>query len=130
MSKEFEIVESTRRKSNIEPMSQNSKFEDALSDNMGSIIGIAKDIVDIQRMKVQSDAVLAKMAEDRKMLLAKTEDYATRKKVDTDSIVGRMNVIKEMLRDFYSYNEKSQSGLSGDEFTKIIKDVLDTMGRG
>jgi len=127
MSKEFEIVESTRRKNDLESVSPNNRLSDALADNMGSIINIAKDIVDIQKMKVQSDAILAKMAEDRKMLLAEAEAYVNRKNADTTNIVERMRVIQEMLRDFYSSNQKGATGLSGEEFKEIITDVLATM---
>lgn len=128
MSKEFEIIESTRRTNDIELASQNSKVADALADNMGSIIEIARDIIDIQKMKVQSEAVLAKMEQDRKMLLAEADAYVMKKTVDTKSVVDRMKIIQELLRDFYSYNQKSATGLSGEEFTKIISDVLATMG--
>ncbi|KUO74922.1 MAG: hypothetical protein APF81_08190 [Desulfosporosinus sp. BRH_c37] len=128
MSKEFEIVGSSRRTNEIDSASQNNKLADALEDNMGSIIEIAKNIVDIQKMKVQSEAILAKMAEDRKMLLTEAEVYVMRKNVDTKSVVDRMRIIQDLLRDFYSYNQTNATGLSGEEFTKIISDVLATMG--
>jgi len=127
MSKEFKIVESSRRTNDIESVSQNNKLANTLADNMGSIIEIAKDIVDIQKMRVQSEAILAKMAEDRKMLLTEAEVYVRRKNVDTKSVVDRMRIIQDLLRDFYSYNQTNTTGLSGEEFTKIISDVLATM---
>ena len=127
MSNDFEIIESTRGEYGILPTQQNNRLVDALADNLGSIIDIAKEIVDIQKMKVQSEAVLAKMAEDRKMLLAEAEVYVMKKNVDTKSTVDRMKVIQDLLRDFYLYNQKSTTGLSGAEFTKIITDVLANM---
>lgn len=127
MSKDFEIVESTR-KNNIELKEQNEQLGNALADNMGSIIDIARNIVEIQKMRVQSEAILTKMEEDRKMLIASAEAYAMKKNADTKNIVDRMKIIQELLRDFYSYNQKSTTGLSGEEFTKIIADVLMNMG--
>lgn len=127
MMKDFEIVESTRAKGEVAERS-NHRIEDALADNMGRIIDIAKDIVDIQRMRVQSEAVLAKMAEDRRMLTAEAEAYVLKKNADTKAVVDRMKIVQELLRDFYAYNQVSTSGLSGEEFTKIISDVIQTIG--
>ena len=128
MSNEFEIVESNRNRS-LEEVKPENKLQDVLNDNMGSMIEIAKDLVDIKKMKVQSDAILAKMAEDRKMLVAEAESYALRKSIDTKSVIDRMRMVQDLLRDFYSYNQKNDSALSGEEFTKIISDVLNTMER-
>lgn len=128
MNNDFEIIEPTRRTSDIEPYSQNSILANALAGNIETIIGIAQDIVDIGRMKVQSDAILSKMEQDRKNLIAETEIYVMKKKADTKNVIDRMKIIQEFLRDFYSFNQKGKTGLSGEEFTKIISDVLASMG--
>lgn len=126
MTNDFEIVESTRTRGELKESTKN-KLEDALADNMGKIIDIAKDVVDIQRMRVQSEAILAKMAEDRKMLTAEAEAYVMKKNADTKTVVDKMKVIQDLLRDFYAYNQVSASGLSGEEFTKIISDIIQSM---
>lgn len=126
VNNDFEIVESTRG-GTLDKRAESNSLQDSLADNMGSIIEIAQDITDIKRMQVQSDAILAKMAEDRKMLLAESEAYARRKGIDTDAAVQRMKIVRELLQDFYRYNENNNSALSGSEFTQIISDVLSKM---
>ncbi|VDN47241.1 conserved protein of unknown function [Petrocella atlantisensis] len=129
MSKDFEVVESRRGKvaNTSSSGTVNNKLQDALADNMGNIIELAKDITDINRMKVQSDAILAKMAEDRKMLITEAEAYVLRKNVDTKNTVDKMRVVQDLLRDFYTYNKNGSSNLTGEEFTKVISDILNTM---
>ncbi len=98
-----------------------------LSDNFENILNLAGSIVEVKKMKVASDACLAKMAEDRKMLMAEAEAYAIRKRADTSAIIDRMNVIRSMMQDFYAHS--SGSTLSGDEFRKIISDIVNTLGK-
>ena len=93
------------------------KAMDMLSDNFESIINLAGSIVEIKKMKVASDACLAKMAEDRKRIAEEAQAYAVRKRADTSSVVDRMNVIRMMMQDFYAHNS---GNLSGDDFCKII----------
>ena len=77
-------------------------------------------------MKVASEACLAKMAEDRKRLIDEAQAYAIMKRADTSSVVDRMNVIRSMMQDFYAHN---RGNLSGDDFCKIITEVVNQMGR-
>jgi hypothetical protein len=137
MSDEFDLVKSTRNppvdggsEGGVSAIPK-TKIVDAVADNFprvlesfDGIVNIARDIVEIEKIKVQSEAVLKKMAEDRKMLLAEAEAYVQKKNVDTQNIVDRMKMIQELLRDFYIYNQKSPSGLSGDDFTRIITELL------
>lgn len=97
-----------------------------LSDNFENILNLASSIVEVKKMKVASDACLAKMAEDRKMILAEAEAYATRIRADTSSIIARMNVIRAMMQDFYAH---SSGSLSGDEFHRIISEIVNTLGK-
>lgn len=127
MSADFKIVESTRRTSHIEPVLHNEQIVNALADNLGNIIKLTRDIVDIQRMKVQSEAVLAKMEADRKMLLAEAESYAIKKNADTKNVIDRMKLIQELLRDFYTYNQGSTTGITSEDFTRIISVILSEM---
>lgn len=107
-------------------VSNKSKVVDALANNFGNILVLAHDVIEIQKMKVASDAVLAKMAEDRKMLLEEAQAYAVKKRADTSSVVDRMNVIRSMMQDFYA---QSDGNMSGEDFCKIITEVVNQMGR-
>lgn len=131
--KGFEIIESSSRTSTITNVGSPSnaptkgdKALDIVSDNFDSIMNLAESIVEIQKMKVASDACIKKMVEDRKMLEAEAEAYAKKKRADTSSVVERMNVIRSMMQDFYVH---SQGNLSGDDFCKIITEVVNQMGR-
>lgn len=118
----LKCVESGRMKIS----NQSDKMMNAVADNLGNIINLANDLVEIQRMKVHSDAILEKMKEDRANLIAEAEVYAKRKNADTSSIVERMRVIQEMMKDFYQYNN---SNMTGEEFSKVISDIITQMGR-
>ncbi|GHV30389.1 hypothetical protein FACS1894167_11160 [Synergistales bacterium] len=127
---DFEIIEPTRDQISVKdsrtsnPIGTHREIVHAVAGNMDKIIDIAKDIVDIEKMKVQSSAMLAKMAEDRKMLLAEAEAYVAKKNADTHNVVQRMRVIQDLLRDFYVHNQASASGLSGEDFSRIITELL------
>ena len=137
MKKGLEIVESGRRMpaettstisvgtSGKNP-TNGSKVMDVVSNNFESIMNLAGSIVEIKKMKVISDACLAKMAEDRKTLLAEAQAYATKKEADTSSVVERMNIVRLMMQDFYAH---SNGNLSGEDFRQIITEVVNQMGR-
>lgn len=99
---------------------------DAVRENFGRILDITQSMVDIKRMKVQSDAVLKKMAEDRRMLVAEAEAYAKKKNADTKSVVDRMNVVRLMMKDFYDANSGS---ITSEDFRIIITETINQMGR-
>ncbi len=133
---EFEIIETggrmaAKNETNIfqnktEKLTKGDKAMDILANNFDNILELAGSIVEIQKMKVASEACLAKMAEDRKRILEEAQAYATKKRADTASVVERMNVIRSMMQDFYAHN---QGNLSGDDFCKIITEVVNQMGR-
>lgn len=133
--KGFEMVESSERRLTevkdknvmIPPINkEENRLSNAVADNFDKILGIASDITGIVRMKVQSDAVLAKMQEDRKTLLAETESYVQKKNADTKSVVDRMNVIRFMMQDFY---QQSNQNITGEDFRMIITEIVNQMGR-
>lgn len=107
-------------------LSKGDKAMDILSNNFDNILKLAGDIVDIEKMKVASEACLKKMAEDRKRIADEAQAYAVKKRADTNSVVDRMNVIRSIMDDFYAH---SQGNLSGDDFCKIITEVVNQMGR-
>lgn len=132
--KDFEIVESSRDNTVIErvqgeivPQNNNSKMVDAVADNFGEILNIASSIVEIEKMKVQSDAVIRKMEEDRKNLLAEAEAYATKKNADANGVVQKMQIVRDMMRDFYECN--TNANLSGEDFSRIISSIVSEMGK-
>ena len=102
------------------------KAMDMLSDNFSNILKLAGDIVEIRKMQVASDACLKKMEEDRNRILVEAQAYAERKRADTSSVVERMNLVRAMMLDFHAHNNGS---MSGDDFCKIIKEVVNQMSR-
>ena len=131
--KGFEIIESG---SNLPEQSQQTvqtaqqsndhTAMSVLSDNFDTILNLVGDVVEIKKMKVASDACPAKMEQDRKMLLDEASAYAMKKKADTSSVVEPMNVICQMMQDFYAHNN---GNLTGDEFCKIMTDVVNLVGK-
>lgn len=107
-------------------LTKGDKAMGAIADNFEAILGLAGSIVEIQKMRVASQACLAKMEEDRKRLLDEATAYVMKKNADTSSVVERMNIIRYMMQDFYAHN---QGNLSGDDFCKIITEVVNQMGR-
>lgn len=98
----------------------------AAAQNFGKILDLAGSVIEIKKMKVASDALLAKMEEDRKQLLAEAEAYVEKKNADTRSIVERMNVIRLMMQDFY---QQSNQQITSEDFRQIITSIVDQMGR-
>lgn len=107
-------------------LSKGDKAMDMLSNNFENILNLAGSIVEIKKMQVASEACLKKMAEDRMRIAEEAQAYAIKKRADTNSVVDRMNVIRSMMQDFYAH---SQGNLSGDDFCKIITEVVNQMGR-
>jgi hypothetical protein len=98
-----------------------------LSDNFGNILNLVSNVVEIKKMEVVSDALLKKMREDEKRIETEAQAYALKMGADTTAVVERMNVIREMMNDFYKHN--SNGNLSGEDFCKIITEVVNQMGR-
>jgi len=131
--KGFEIIESgsnlpEQPQQTVQTAQQSNKptAMGVLSDNFDTILKLAGDFVEIKKMKVASDACLAKMEQVRKMLLDEAYAYAMKKKADTSSVVEPMNVICQMMQDFYAHNN---GNLTGDEFCKIMTDVVNLVGK-
>lgn len=127
----FEVIESGSRTpsptaANKGALTKSEKAMDMLSNNFENILNLAGSIVEIKKMEVVSEACLKKMAEDRKRIMDEAQAYALKKRADTNSVVERMNVIRSMMQDFYAHN---QGNLSGDDFCKIITEVVNQMGR-
>lgn len=98
----------------------------AAAQNFGKILELAGNMIEIKKMKVASDALLAKMEADRKQLLAEAEVYVEKKDADTRSVVERMNVIRLMMQDFY---QQSNQQISSEDFRQIITSIVEQMGK-
>ena len=113
---------------NSTPTSSPQTLTQAAAQNFGRILDLAGGIVEIQRMKVASDALLAKMEADRKQLLALAEAYVLMKNADTNSDTARMNVIRLMMQDFYQFCQQSNVQITSEHFKQIITNIVDQMG--
>ena len=131
----LKIVESKRRSvSNLDnntviidnESNASDRLLNSVADNFGNILNLANDIVEIKKMSVQSEAIIAKMKEERAILLAEAEAYAKRKNADTTSIVEKMKVIQAMMKDFYQFNN---SNMTSEDFSKVITEIVTQMGR-
>ena len=132
MSRDFEIVQSRRNIPTVDqgditvlPSSKdNSRIGDAIADNFGQILDLASNIIEIEKMKVQSDAVLKQMEESRKALIDEATAYAMKTNAETDRVVKKLQIIRDMMRDFYQYNNTK---ISGEEFSRTISDIINNM---
>jgi hypothetical protein len=97
-----------------------------LSDNFGNILNLVSNVVKIKEMEVVSEALLEKMREDLKRIETEAQAYALKMGADTTAVVERMNVIREMMNDFYKH---SNDNLSSEDFREIISEVVTQMGR-
>ncbi len=129
-SKDLPVVKSTttlsKTENDITPANPPQTITQAAAQNFTRILDLAGSVVEIKKMKVASDAVLAKMEADRKLLLAEAEAYVDKKNADTKSVVERMNVIRMMMQDFY---QQSNQQISSEDFRQIITSIVDQMGR-
>lgn len=124
---DFEIVPSTRGGLANKPQQGSGldKLASAAADNFGRILDVATTVVEIQKMQVQADAYIGTLRENRLMLEQETEAYVKKLNAETDATVNKVEVIRRMMHDYYT---SGTTKLSGDEFSKIISDVLDHMG--
>lgn len=111
---------------NSTPVSSPQTLTQAAAQNFGKILELAGGLVEIQKMKVASEAVLAKMEADRKILLAEAEAYVDKLNAATKSAVDRMNVIRLMMLD---YNQQSSPNITSDDFKDIITKTIEELGR-
>lgn len=112
--------------SNHTEINKSDAIVNSIANNFPKILDIVCDIVEIQKRKTESEAIIKKMEEDRKMLLAETEAYVKRKQADTHQILGKMEIIREMMKDFYQH---APSNLTGDEFSEIITKFIDKLDK-
>lgn len=121
-SYDFEIVENTRGE--LDKSSNCDRLVGAVADNFGRIMDIAATIAEIQKMEVQVNGAISMLREKRLMLEQETEAYVKKLNTETDATIKKVELIRRMMCDYYN---AGQSKLSGEEFSKIISDVLEHM---
>ena len=141
MTNDFEIVKSRRIKkkdAEIEvedggivdfQSSKNGRGKDkllgAVADNFERIVDIASDIVEIEKMNAQADSFIRELKEKRRMLAEEADAYVKKIKVETDATVSKVEAIRLMMQDYYLHGKE---GLTGEEFSKIIQEVINQIG--
>ena len=125
---DFEIVPNSRSR-DIVGRGNNSSGVDqiagAIAENFDRIVDIAATVVEIQKMQVQADACINMLREQRLMLETETEAYVKRINADTNATVSKAEAISRMMNDYYIHGHDR---LSGEDFSRIISDILDHMG--
>ena len=127
---DFEVIPPTRgvvepKKKNTPDISGKEHMLHAVADNFGRILDVASSIVEIEKINVQANAYISELEEKRKMLVEETDAYVRKLEADTNSTVSKIEVIRQMMKDYY---ESGQKTLSGEEFSKVITDILNRMG--
>ena len=98
------------------------KLIGAAADNFGTILNIVADIVDIQKMKEKSDAVVRELNAKGDYLIKEAKAYVAKKEADTNHVIEKMQVVRSLLNDF---NKCEHPNMSGDEFSKVITQFID-----
>lgn len=126
---DFEIVPNTRdntpsiKKPDGYPMPHPGAdaLMGAVANNFDTILNLAGQVVQIQQMKVAGDLAIRDLEAKTRALEAETESYVKRLHAQTDAVVDRAEVVRKLMRDYYEYGSDK---LSGEDFSKIITDVL------
>ena len=79
----------------------------------------------IQIRQCEHYVVFACMQETRNQLLAEAEVYCKKKQADTDLIVNKMTMIRDLMSEYYRHNNNQ---LSSDDFCKIITECINKIG--
>ena len=133
MSDDFEIVPSSRDEVDIEdyksivlPSKQDKeKIVTAVANNFERVLGLASEILEINRIEVQTDAIVKILEEKRKMLNTEADVYVKKVNADTNAVVSKVEMIRILMQDYYKYG---QDKICGEEFSKIITEVIHQMG--
>lgn len=102
------------------------KLINAAADNFDTILQIASDIVSIQKMKEQSQAIVRELDAKGNYLIKEAQAYVFKKEADTNQTIKKMEVVRLMMKDFY---EHAPSNITGDEFSKIIIQFIDKIDK-
>ncbi|MEI0447723.1 hypothetical protein R4J03_11790 [Brachyspira intermedia] len=134
---DFELKKSTRtvkktdntinpeivKDSNIIFKGENAdKLISAVSDNFNTILQIASDIVSIQKMKAQSEAIIRELDAKGDYLIKEAQAYVAKKEAETNQVIEKMEVIRMMMNDFYKAENPK---ITGEQFSNIIIQFID-----
>uniref|UniRef100_UPI003F4B6030 hypothetical protein n=1 Tax=Brachyspira catarrhinii TaxID=2528966 RepID=UPI003F4B6030 len=134
---DFELKKSTRtvkktdntinpeivKDSNIIFKGENAdKLISAVSDNFDTILQIASDIVSIQKMKAQSEAIIRELDAKGDYLIKEAQAYVAKKEAETNQVIEKMEVIRMMMNDFYKAENPK---ITGEQFSNIIIQFID-----
>lgn len=128
MKDDFEVVHSSRGET-ITPeyigVNEPEKYGNVRlsAGNIDGIINIARDIAEIYKIKTQSDALIAILAEKKELLKTEAEAYVLKKQTDSKAVVDKMEAVRLILKDYYQHNGGNVV-LSGEVFAQIIADAL------
>lgn len=133
MTEDFEIVQSTRGEiKNPEPVygtvlevSGKEHLLHAVADNFGRILDVASSIVEIERINAQADAYIKILEEKRKLLAEEADAYVKKVSANTQATVSKVEAIRYMMQDYY---KSGQNKMSGEEFSKIITEIINQIG--
>ncbi len=115
------------KKESLPQSSSGDKLVSAAAENFPRILDLVGEGISIRKMKAQSEVAIREMEEKRKTLLAEAECYAQKKNADTKSVVDRMNVVRQMMNDFYQNCGNQQ--LTSEDFSKVITEIVNQMGK-
>lgn len=133
--KGLEIVKSTRTQSENLPEVEVSTpptptytngtnpIVNEVANNFPKILELVESMAELKKMKVQSEAVLAQMEAERKMLIAETDAYCRKMETDNARVLGKLDIIRQMMAD---YNKSSkETSMSEEAFRGIITQVIE-----
>lgn len=126
INKDIDSINPEIVKGHPSEISKSDAIVNSIANNFPKILDIVSDIIEIEKRKAESEAIIKKMEEDRKMLLAETEAYVKRKQADTHQILGKMEIIRIMMKDFYQH---APSNLTGEQFSEIITKFIDKLDK-
>ena len=99
-------------------------LKQAALQNFGEFIGLAKELVEIRKIKVKTAADIAKMNAICNYISTEADAYCRKKSVETKSQIEKITLIQQMLRDYYQQNNHN---LSSEQFKEIIEAVVNCL---
>lgn len=133
MNDDFDIVTSTRGEVDLEAnkgiglLSGQDKEQLvlAVANNFETVLGLASEILEINRIEVQTEAIVKVLEEKKNLLIAEADVYVKKVNADTNAVISKVEMIRLMMQDYYKYG---QDKMSGEEFSKVITEVIHQMG--
>lgn len=119
---DFEIISRTGNEVQAAPCSD--QIVGILADNAGRMLDLAMEIVDIKRMQLQTDAYVGILRERTRAMREEADAYVKRLGAETDSVVRKVEIIRNMMMDYY---KEGNTNLSGEVFAEIMEVIISGM---